>query len=172
MTLYGTGVRRAEFCDDSCCTCFLKVSSASATLVSSPTAVAPLSCRFAFNYSARHCSPGRTTSIGCQGTASSLALSQMWRPHGGHRETYHGPAPTSFAPLARRSRGLKLPFRSRSLGASQHLEASCAFVAYPPTSWLRAFARKLQSNHSGLHSGYSSTDSPSLSHHYNIIEFA
>ncbi len=67
---------------------------------------------------------------------------------------------------------MKLPFRSRSLGASQHLQASCAFVAHPPSSRLRAFARKLQSNQSGLHSGYSITDSPSLSHHDNTIEFA
>ena len=67
---------------------------------------------------------------------------------------------------------MKLPFGSRSLGVSQHLQASCAFVAHPPSSWLAAFARKLQSNQVRLRSGYSTTDSPSLSHHRNPIEFA
>jgi hypothetical protein len=67
---------------------------------------------------------------------------------------------------------MKLPFRSRSLGAFQPLQASYAFVAHLPSFWLRAFARKLQSTQSGLHSGYSITDSPSLSHHDNTIEFA
>jgi hypothetical protein len=67
---------------------------------------------------------------------------------------------------------MKLPLRSRSLGASQHLLASCVFLAHPPSSWLRAFARKLQSNQAHLHSAYSITDSPSLSHHDNTIEFA
>lgn len=38
-------------CAASSCTCCPKVSSAFATLASSPTAAAPLSCRFAFNYS-------------------------------------------------------------------------------------------------------------------------
>ena len=38
-------------CAASCCICFPKVSSAFATLASSPTGAVPLSCRFAFNYS-------------------------------------------------------------------------------------------------------------------------
>jgi hypothetical protein len=38
-------------CAASYCICFPKASSAFATLASSPTAGAPLSCRFAFNYS-------------------------------------------------------------------------------------------------------------------------
>src|ERR1017187_3081714 len=38
-------------CAASCCTCCPKASSASATSASSLTAAAPLSCRFAFNYS-------------------------------------------------------------------------------------------------------------------------
>ena len=40
---------------------------------------------------------GRTTSIGCEGTAPSLALSPMWRPHGGYRETDSCPDPTPFS---------------------------------------------------------------------------
>jgi hypothetical protein len=40
-----------------------------------------------------------------------------------------------------------------SLGVSQHLQASCAFVAHSPSFWLRAFARKLQSNQARLRSG-------------------
>jgi hypothetical protein len=42
-----------SYCAASCCTCSPKVSFASATSASSPTAAAPLSRRFAFNYSAR-----------------------------------------------------------------------------------------------------------------------
>src|ERR1700730_8143625 len=38
-------------CAASCCICFPKASSAFVTLASSPTGGAPLSCRFAFNYS-------------------------------------------------------------------------------------------------------------------------
>ena len=70
----------------------------------------------------------------------ALALSPMWRPHGGHRETYRGPAPTPFSTASHRSRCMKLPFRSRSLGAFHHLQAWCALVAPPPSSWLQTFA--------------------------------
>src|SRR5258708_19720722 len=38
----------------SCCTCFRTASYASATSASWPTGAAPLSCLFAFRYSARH----------------------------------------------------------------------------------------------------------------------
>ena len=41
-------------CAASCCICFPKASSAFATLVSLPTAGAPPSCRFAFNYSEQY----------------------------------------------------------------------------------------------------------------------
>ena len=48
-------------CAASCCTCCPKASSASATSASLPTAAAPLSCRFAFNYSTqyRHRNPNQ-----------------------------------------------------------------------------------------------------------------
>src|ERR1700682_692714 len=41
-------------CAASCCICFPKALSAFATLASSPTGGAPLSCRFAFKYSAQY----------------------------------------------------------------------------------------------------------------------
>src|ERR1700737_3302942 len=41
-------------CAASCCICFPKASSAFVTLASSPTGGAPLSCRFAFNYSEQY----------------------------------------------------------------------------------------------------------------------
>src|SRR5260370_36995360 len=56
----------------------------------------------------------------------------MWRPHGGHPETYDCPTPTPFSTLARRSRPMKLQFRSPSLGASHHLPACCALLAPKP----------------------------------------
>src|SRR5258708_18637116 len=41
-------------CATPCCICFPKALSAFATLAPSPTGGAPLSCRFAFNYSEPH----------------------------------------------------------------------------------------------------------------------
>jgi hypothetical protein len=38
---------------------------------------------------------------------NSWSLSQMWRPHGGHREIYSCPDPTSFSALSRRCRRMK-----------------------------------------------------------------
>ena len=67
---------------------------------------------------------------------------------------------------------MKLPFRYCSLGVSQHLQASCAFVALLPSFWLRAFARKLQSNQATCAPVTSMSDSPTLSHHGHTIEFA
>src|SRR5712692_3431901 len=49
----------------------------------------------------------RTRSLPCPGSESTSALSQMWRPHGGHRETYGCPDPTPFSALYRRSRRMK-----------------------------------------------------------------
>src|ERR1019366_7140697 len=44
-----------------------------------------------------------TTSLHRQGNKTALALSQLWRADGGHRETYGRPDPTPFATLSRRS---------------------------------------------------------------------
>jgi hypothetical protein len=46
-----------------------------------------------------------------QGNQTALALSQMWRADGGHRETYSRPTPTPLATLSRRSRRMKLLFQ-------------------------------------------------------------
>jgi hypothetical protein len=71
----------------------------------------------------------RTRSLPCPGTELILALSQMWRPHGGHRETYGCPDPTPFSTLSRRSRRMIRPFPSPSPGASDHLPPWCALLA-------------------------------------------
>jgi len=71
----------------------------------------------------------RTRSFPCPATQPTLALSQMWRPHGGHRETYGCPDPTPFSALSRRSRRMIRPFRSPLPGASHHLPPSCALLA-------------------------------------------
>ena len=65
------------------------------------------SCRFASNYSElySHRRPNQIPLL--PGTESTLALSQMWRPHAGHRETYGCPDPTPFSALSRRSRRVK-----------------------------------------------------------------
>src|ERR1019366_5919245 len=53
----------------------------------------------------------RTRSLPGPGTQRTLALSQVWRPHDGHRETYRGPTPTPFSTLSRRSRRMKPQFQ-------------------------------------------------------------
>src|SRR5271165_1410110 len=70
-----------------------------------------------------------TTCLHRQGNQTALALSQLWRAHGGHRETYRRPTPTPLATLARRSRRMKQPFPALSLGALHHPEACCALLA-------------------------------------------
>jgi hypothetical protein len=86
--------------------------SAFATLVSLPTAGAPLSCRFAFNCSEQysHRRPNQKPLL--PRNRAHLALSQMWRPHGGHRETYGCPDPTPFSTFSHRSRRMIRQFLS------------------------------------------------------------
>jgi hypothetical protein len=67
---------------------------------------------------------------------------------------------------------MKLQSQSRSLGASHHLQAWCALVAPNQAPGFELSLANLQSYESGLHSGYSTTDSPSLFHHDDTIEFA
>src|SRR5271166_509147 len=110
-------------CAASCCTCCPKASSVFATLASSPTAGAPLCCHFAFNYSAQssHRRPNQNPPL-----SPASALSQMWRTHGGYRETYRGPAPTPFSIFSCRSRRMKQQFQAPSLGEPHRRPALCA----------------------------------------------
>src|SRR5713226_6806015 len=82
-------------CVASCCTCFPKVSSASATSASSPTAGVPLSCRFAIDYSTqnRHRNPNQ-------------------KPRQPSRRTHFGSVPNVAAPWWS-SRDLLLPITCR-----------------------------------------------------------
>ena len=124
-------------CAASGCTCFPKASSAFATSASWPTADAPLSCRFAFKYSAQY-RADRTTTLPGSASQPALALSPMWRSHGGDRETYRCPAPTSCSTLSRRSRRMKLQSQAPSLGAlttCRRCVHSCPQTSCPfPTS--------------------------------------
>lgn len=67
---------------------------------------------------------------------------------------------------------MKLPFRSRSLGASQHLQASCALIVPHQSSGLKLPHAKYNRSTPAWALVRSTTDSPSLSYHRNIIEFA
>jgi hypothetical protein len=67
----------------------------------------------------------RTRSFPCPGSEPTSALSQMWRPHGGHRETYGCPDPTPFSPLHRRSR--------RMIPISQNRKPRSVFRLDPPS---------------------------------------
>ena len=89
----------------------------------------PLSPRSAFNYGSSAAIADRTRSLPCPGTEPTLALSQMWRKDGDHRETYCCPTLTPLSTLSPRSRRMIRQFRSRSLGASHHLPACCALLA-------------------------------------------
>jgi hypothetical protein len=163
----------------SSCMCFPKALSAFATLVSLPTGAAPLSCRFAFNYSEPYSLADRTRSLPCPGTEPALALSQMWRPHGGHRETYCCPAPTPFSALSGRSRSMKLRFQARSLGAPHLLPPGCALLAPKPPAHFQTRLKVLPQPHPNYNQTNpacalltSSSSSRSLFHSPNTIEFA
>jgi hypothetical protein len=56
----------------------------------------------------------RTRSLALQAAPPTLALSQVWRPHGSHRQTDCSPASTPFSTFSRRSRCMKLQLRSCS----------------------------------------------------------
>ena len=62
----------------------------------------------------------------------ALALSQMRRPHGGHRETYCCPDPAPFSTRPPRSRRMIRLFRSPLSGVSNHLPPWCALLAPKP----------------------------------------
>ena len=70
-----------------------------------------------------------TRSIHGPGNQTALALSQLWRAHGGHRQTYRRPTPTPLATLCLRSRRMKLPFQAPPLGAPHHPQALCTLLA-------------------------------------------
>ena len=74
----------------------------------------------------------RSKNLPCPRTEPTLALSQMWRPHGDHRETYGCPDPTPFSTLPRRSPRMIRQFRSPLLGASHQPPAWCALLAPKP----------------------------------------
>ncbi len=94
----------------------------------SPTGDGPLSCHFVGKPS--QCfSRKRNRSIRPQRNQTALALSQLWRAHGGHRETYRRPTPTPLATLSLRSRSMKQPFPALSLSAPHHPQAGCALLA-------------------------------------------
>jgi hypothetical protein len=64
----------------------------------------------------------------------------MWRPHGGHRETYGCPAPTPFSTLSRRSRRMKL-----------QIQAVCR-CASPPAGVVRSSCPQTRLSASNLRS--------------------
>ena len=70
-----------------------------------------------------------TRSIHRQGNQTALALSQVWRADGGHRETYRRPTPTPLATLSLPSRRMKLPFQSPTLGAHHRRPVVSALLA-------------------------------------------
>ena len=159
-------------CAASCCTCSPKASSASATSASSPTAAAPLSCRFAFNYSTpsshrrQNQKPRLPRNRALFGAVLNVAA-PWWsskdllqpssnfvlRP-GSPESRHETPIPISLpvSPNTYRPRALSLPIHQ-----APGFELSLA--NYNPTNPACAPVSSI-------------TDSPSLSHHGNTIEFA
>src|SRR5229473_1541515 len=148
-------------CAASCCTCCPKASSASATSASSPTAGGPLSCRFAIDYSTQNShrnpnqKPRQLSSRIHFGAVPSVAV-----PWWSSRDSL---LPSSNSVL---HHFLSEPLHETPIAISlPRCLPSPASVVRPscpiPSSWLRAFARKLQSNQSGPRS-----DSP----HYRFPE--
>ena len=121
----------------------------------------------------------RTRSLPCPASEPTFALSQMWRPHGGHRETYGCPNPTPFSTLPRRSLRMIRKFRSPLLGASHHPPAGCALLAPKPAPHFQPYLKLSPQPHAPYHQTNplcpvvnSSPSSRSLSHHPNTIQFA
>jgi hypothetical protein len=67
---------------------------------------------------------------------------------------------------------MKLPFRSRPLGASQHLQPWCALVVPHQAPGLKLSHPNYNRSTPAWALVSSTTDSPSLFHHRNTIEFA
>jgi hypothetical protein len=67
---------------------------------------------------------------------------------------------------------MKLQLRSLSLGASHHLQAWCALVAPHQAPGLELSHANYNRTNPACAPVSSTTDSPSLSHHGNTIEFA
>src|SRR6516162_3851453 len=119
-------------CAASCCICFPKASSAFATLVSLPTAGAPPSCRFAFNYSEQYSHrtpnqkpllPRNRAHFGSVPNAAAAWWSSRDSPLPRSNSVLHPLSP---------SRPMKQPFPARSLGAPHHPQAWCALLAPKP----------------------------------------
>src|SRR5450759_4476773 len=136
-------------CAASCCTRCPKASSASATSASSPTGGAPLSCRFAIDYSMQnsHRNPNQKLRW-LSSPAHFGSVPNVAAPWWSSRDL---PRPSSnfVLPPGSPEPRHETPFPISLARCLQHLQASCAFVAHPPSSWLRAFPRKLQSNQPG-----------------------
>ena len=132
-------------CAVSCCTCFPKALSAFATLASSPTGGAPLYSALLSTTRSSTAIADRTKHFPCSGTEPelTLALSQVWRKDGGHRETYRCPDPTPFSALSRRSRRMIRPFRPPLPGASHHLPPWSALLAPKPAPHFKPRAQSL-----------------------------
>src|SRR5271169_2237546 len=67
-------------------------------------------------------------------TPPALALSQLWRPHGGHRETYGCPNPTPFSAMPGYRCHVKSFDTTRKLCVFHHAPPPCAL---PPIRSLR-----------------------------------
>jgi len=67
---------------------------------------------------------------------------------------------------------MTLPFRSPSLGASHHLQAWCALVAPHQAPDFELSRANYNLTKPACAPVSSNTDSPSLPHHGNTIEFA
>ena len=161
-----------SFCAASCCTRCPKASSASATLASLPTAAAPLSCRFAFDYSTQN--NRRDPNQKPRQPSSRIhfgAVPNVAAPWGSSRDL---PLPNSNSVLHRFSSEplhetpitISLPRRFPSPAAVVRLVApyqapgfELPLANYNRTSPVRAPIRSI-------------THSPSLSHHRNPIQFA
>src|ERR1700730_890942 len=141
-------------CAASCCICFPKASSAFVTLASSPTGGAPLSCRFAFNYSA---------------------------PYSHRRPNHKPPLPRSnsvLLPLSPESpHDTTIPISLTR--CSPHLPPWCALLAPKPATRFQPRLKLSPRPHANYNQTNpaspllsSTTSSRIVSHHPNTIQFA
>jgi hypothetical protein len=108
-------------CAASCCTCFPKVSCASGTSASSPTASVPHSYHFAFICSVQHRRQNKTFQAAKPQVIFGYAQNAV--THDGHRKTHRCRNPTSFSSRPGHRGRMKRPSTTRNLCVRQRAQS-------------------------------------------------
>ena len=160
-----------SFCAASFCTCSPKASFASATSASSPTAAAPLSCRFAFNYSARSRRQNNKDRLP-RNRALFGAVLNVADPWWFSKDLLRPNSNFVLRPGSRsRGIGLSIPILLPSVSPNTYRPRALSLPFYQASGFELSLANYNRTK-SACAPVTSMSDSPSLSHHGHTIEFA